>query len=67
MSGLLKFRFLSILQSWISNNTEADVFLNLFNVTEQDEGEYLCRANNFIGRAETSFWLHIRKSKPGKP
>uniref|UniRef100_A0ACB8F7K1 Fibroblast growth factor receptor 3 n=1 Tax=Sphaerodactylus townsendi TaxID=933632 RepID=A0ACB8F7K1_9SAUR len=51
--------------SWISKNAEADANLNLFNVTEQDEGEYLCRANNFVGRAEKSFWLHIRKPDPG--
>lgn len=65
MVGLLKFKFLSILQSWISKNAEADANLNLFNVTKQDEGEYLCRANNFVGRAEKSFWLHIHKPEPG--
>ncbi|KAH0624414.1 hypothetical protein JD844_031824, partial [Phrynosoma platyrhinos] len=57
--------YVTVLKSWISKNAEADANLNLFNVTEQDEGEYLCRANNFVGRAEKSFWLHIRKSKPG--
>lgn len=59
--------FCLFLQSWISKNAEADANLNLFNVTEQDEGEYLCRANNFVGIAEKPFWLHIRKPKPGKP
>ncbi|XP_070607551.1 fibroblast growth factor receptor 3 isoform X2 [Erythrolamprus reginae] len=53
--------YVSVLKSWISKKAEADVNLNLFNVTKQDEGEYLCRANNFIGRAERSFWLHIHK------
>ncbi|XP_032082755.1 fibroblast growth factor receptor 3-like isoform X3 [Thamnophis elegans] len=53
--------YVSVLKSCVSKNAEADVNLNLFNVTQQDEGEYLCRANNFIGRAEKSFWLHIHK------
>ncbi|XP_015685003.1 fibroblast growth factor receptor 3-like, partial [Protobothrops mucrosquamatus] len=64
--GLLKFKFLSVLQSWISKNAEADAKLNLFNVTKRDEGEYLCRANNFVGRAEKSFWLHIHKPEPAE-
>lgn len=59
--------YVTVLKSWISKNAEADANLNLFNVTEQDEGEYLCRANNFVGIAEKPFWLHIRKPKPGKP
>ncbi|KAH1170025.1 hypothetical protein KIL84_001010 [Mauremys mutica] len=57
--------YVTVLKSWISKNAEADANLNLFNVTEQDEGEYLCRANNFVGIAEKPFWLHIRKPKPG--
>ncbi|XP_074922738.1 fibroblast growth factor receptor 3 isoform X4 [Chelonoidis abingdonii] len=56
--------YVTVLKSWISKNAEADANLNLFNVTEQDEGEYLCRANNFVGIAEKPFWLHIRKPKP---
>ncbi|XP_062832053.1 fibroblast growth factor receptor 3 isoform X3 [Anolis carolinensis] len=58
--------YVTVLKSWISKNAEADANLYLFNVTEHDEGEYLCRASNFVGRAEKSFWLHIRKSKPEK-
>ncbi|XP_054838480.1 fibroblast growth factor receptor 3 isoform X3 [Eublepharis macularius] len=58
--------YVTVLKSWISKNAEADANLNLFSVTEQDEGEYLCRANNFVGRAEKSFWLHIRKSNPAE-
>ncbi|KAK9401613.1 fibroblast growth factor receptor 3 [Crotalus adamanteus] len=56
--------YVSVLKSWISKNAEADAKLNLFNVTKRDEGEYLCRANNFVGRAEKSFWLHIHKPEP---
>ncbi|XP_028584682.2 fibroblast growth factor receptor 3 isoform X1 [Podarcis muralis] len=58
--------YVTVLKSLISANAEADAYLNLSKVTEQDEGEYLCRANNFVGRAEKSFWLHIDKSKPAE-
>ncbi|CAN2388422.1 fibroblast growth factor receptor apoptotic signaling pathway [Pristimantis euphronides] len=51
--------YVSILKTWISNKSEADVVLNLSNVTAKDEGEYRCRANNFIGIAEATFWLNI--------
>ncbi|XP_040275159.1 fibroblast growth factor receptor 3 isoform X1 [Bufo bufo] len=51
--------YVSILKTWISNNSEADDVLNLYNVTSKDEGEYICRANNFIGIAEAAFWLNI--------
>ncbi|CAJ0941648.1 unnamed protein product [Ranitomeya imitator] len=51
--------YVSILKTWISNDSEADVVLNLCNVTSKDEGEYICRANNFIGIAEATFWLNI--------
>ncbi|XP_075427287.1 fibroblast growth factor receptor 3 isoform X3 [Ascaphus truei] len=59
--------YVTILQSWRSEITEADASLTLYNVTEQDEGEYVCRANNFIGIAEEPFWLHIYKPTPGEP
>ncbi|XP_053314158.1 fibroblast growth factor receptor 3 isoform X2 [Spea bombifrons] len=59
--------YVSILQSKISNTAEADSSLKLYNVTEQDQGEYLCRANNSIGLAEASFWLHINKPTAAEP
>ncbi|XP_068131931.1 fibroblast growth factor receptor 3 isoform X2 [Hyperolius riggenbachi] len=52
--------YVSILKTWIINKTEADVSLYLHNVTASNEGEYICRANNFIGTAEVSFWLNIQ-------
>ncbi|XP_028918919.1 fibroblast growth factor receptor 3 isoform X2 [Ornithorhynchus anatinus] len=58
--------YVTVLKSWISKHAEADASLSLFNVTEQDEGEYLCRANNFVGIAEKPFWLHTRKFKPAE-
>ncbi|MGH0180575.1 UNVERIFIED_CONTAM: hypothetical protein FKN15_019186 [Acipenser sinensis] len=56
--------YVTILKSWISKKAEADAKLALYNVTEQDVGEYHCRASNFIGYAEKLFWLHIRKPTP---
>ncbi|KAM4709472.1 fibroblast growth factor receptor 3 isoform 3-T3 [Discoglossus pictus] len=59
--------FVTILQSSISESKEADARLSLYNVTEQDEGQYLCRARNFIGITEEQFWLHIYKPPPAEP
>ncbi|RXM29887.1 Fibroblast growth factor receptor 3 [Acipenser ruthenus] len=57
--------YVTVLKSWISKKAEADAKLALYNVTEQDVGEYLCRASNFVGFAEKPFWLHIHKPTPG--
>ncbi|MBN3279455.1 FGFR3 factor, partial [Polyodon spathula] len=57
--------YVTVLKSWISKKAEADAKLALYNVTEQDVGEYHCRASNFVGFAEKLFWLHIRKPTPG--
>ncbi|XP_078079117.1 fibroblast growth factor receptor 3 isoform X3 [Mustelus asterias] len=56
--------YVVVLKSWISNTAEADAKLILYNVTEQDEGEYLCRATNFVGMAEKLHWLYVNKPKP---
>ncbi|XP_039607684.1 fibroblast growth factor receptor 3 isoform X3 [Polypterus senegalus] len=58
--------YVTVLKSWISKNAEADAKLTLYNVTEQDGGEYLCRASNFIGSAEKPFWLQIHNPKPAE-
>ncbi|XP_030046958.1 fibroblast growth factor receptor 3 isoform X2 [Microcaecilia unicolor] len=58
--------YVTVLKSWISKNAETDAKLNLFNVTEQDEGEYICRAKNFVGIAEKPFWFHILKPTPAE-
>ncbi|XP_058890387.1 fibroblast growth factor receptor 3-like isoform X1 [Acipenser ruthenus] len=58
--------YVTILKSWISKKAEADAKLALYNVTEQDVGEYHCRASNFVGYAEKLFWLHIRKPTPAQ-
>ncbi|XP_041124104.1 fibroblast growth factor receptor 3 isoform X3 [Polyodon spathula] len=58
--------YVTVLKSWISKKAEADAKLALYNVTEQDVGEYHCRASNFVGFAEKLFWLHIRKPTPAQ-
>ncbi|XP_067838877.1 fibroblast growth factor receptor 3-like isoform X2 [Heptranchias perlo] len=58
--------YVMVLKSWISNTAEADAKLILYNVTEQDEGEYLCRATNFVGTAEKLHWLYVNKPKPAE-
>ncbi|XP_042199129.1 fibroblast growth factor receptor 3 isoform X2 [Callorhinchus milii] len=56
--------YVMVLKSWISNTAEANVKLLLYNVTELDQGEYLCRATNFVGSAEKPFWLYVAEPKP---
>ncbi|XP_042199139.1 fibroblast growth factor receptor 3 isoform X3 [Callorhinchus milii] len=58
--------YVMVLKSWISNTAEANVKLLLYNVTELDQGEYLCRATNFVGSAEKPFWLYVAEPKPAE-
>ncbi|XP_035985675.1 fibroblast growth factor receptor 2 isoform X2 [Fundulus heteroclitus] len=39
-------------------NTELE-FLTISNVTEEDAGEYICKASNYIGEATRSSWLTV--------
>ncbi|KAJ1213780.1 hypothetical protein NDU88_001411 [Pleurodeles waltl] len=59
--------YVTVLKTSISKSAEADVKLTLLNVTEQDEGEYLCRAKNFVGTAENPYWLNIHKPTAAEP
>ncbi|XP_075050264.1 fibroblast growth factor receptor 3 isoform X2 [Mixophyes fleayi] len=59
--------YVSILKTWISYVSEADVSLFLYNVTANDEGEYICRANNSVGIVEETFWLNIYEPTAGEP
>ncbi|XP_078270976.1 fibroblast growth factor receptor 3-like isoform X2 [Rhinoraja longicauda] len=56
--------YVTVLKSFVSTGAEANVKLILYNVTEQDAGEYLCRATNFIGVAEKLHWLYVNQPKP---
>lgn len=52
------------LQSFVSKVKEAHDTLTLYNVSEKDAGQYWCRAHNFLGISENTFWLTV--SQPGK-
>lgn len=39
--------------------------LALFNVTEMDAGEYICKVSNYIGQANQSAWLTVLPKQQG--
>ncbi|XP_028314267.1 fibroblast growth factor receptor 1-A isoform X3 [Gouania willdenowi] len=45
------------------NSSDAQV-LTLYNVTEEDSGEYICKVSNYIGEANQSAWLTVTKYEP---
>lgn len=46
------------------NSSNAEV-LALFNVTEADAGEYVCKVSNYIGQANQSAWLTVLPEQQG--
>ncbi|XP_059822319.1 fibroblast growth factor receptor 1-like isoform X2 [Hypanus sabinus] len=44
------------------NSSDAEL-LTLFNVTEVDSGEYICKVSNYIGEANQSAWLTVTRPK----
>ncbi|KAG8435625.1 hypothetical protein GDO86_013535 [Hymenochirus boettgeri] len=44
------------------NSSSAEV-LKLYNVTEEDAGEYICTASNYIGEANKSAWLTLLREQ----
>lgn len=42
------------------NSSDAEV-LTLFNVTEAQSGEYVCKVSNYIGEANQSAWLTVTR------
>ncbi len=38
--------------------------LTLYNVTEEESGEYICKVSNYIGEANQSAWLTVTKYEP---
>ncbi|XP_012877420.1 PREDICTED: fibroblast growth factor receptor 2 isoform X2 [Dipodomys ordii] len=50
--------YLKVLKHSGINNSNAEV-LDLFNVTEADAGEYICKVSNYIGQANQSAWLTV--------
>ncbi|XP_064418893.1 fibroblast growth factor receptor 2 isoform X3 [Latimeria chalumnae] len=50
--------FIQVLKHSGINNENAEM-LNLYNVTEADAGEYICKVSNYIGEANQSAWLSV--------
>ncbi|XP_007478961.2 fibroblast growth factor receptor 2 isoform X8 [Monodelphis domestica] len=50
--------YLKVLKHSGINSSNAEV-LTLYNVTEVDAGEYICKVSNYIGEANQSAWLTI--------
>ncbi|XP_031244372.1 fibroblast growth factor receptor 2 isoform X6 [Mastomys coucha] len=50
--------YLKVLKHSGINSSNAEV-LALFNVTEMDAGEYICKVSNYIGQANQSAWLTV--------
>ncbi|XP_059517822.1 fibroblast growth factor receptor 2 isoform X3 [Myotis daubentonii] len=50
--------YLRVLKHSGINSSNAEV-LALFNVTEADAGEYVCKVSNYIGQANQSAWLTV--------
>ncbi|XP_032869802.1 fibroblast growth factor receptor 1-like isoform X4 [Amblyraja radiata] len=44
------------------NSSDAELLI-LFNVTEADIGEYVCKVSNYIGEANQSAWLTVTSSQ----
>lgn len=42
------------------NSSDAEV-LTLYNVTEAESGEYVCKVSNYIGEANQSAWLTVTR------
>ncbi|XP_014800784.1 PREDICTED: fibroblast growth factor receptor 2 isoform X5 [Calidris pugnax] len=54
--------YLQVLKHSGINSSNAEV-LTLYNVTEADAGEYICKVSNYIGEANQSAWLSVLPSK----
>uniref|UniRef100_A0A8C3WZ41 Fibroblast growth factor receptor n=1 Tax=Catagonus wagneri TaxID=51154 RepID=A0A8C3WZ41_9CETA len=50
--------YLKVLKHSGINSSNAEM-LALFNVTEADAGEYICKVSNYIGQANQSAWLTV--------
>lgn len=45
------------------NSSDAQV-LTLYNVTEEESGEYICKVSNYIGGVSQSAWLTVIRYEP---
>ncbi|KAE8590150.1 hypothetical protein XENTR_v10017961 [Xenopus tropicalis] len=54
--------YIKVLKRSGINSSSAEV-LKLYNVTEEDAGEYICAVSNYIGEANKSAWLTVEREK----
>ncbi|XP_012814429.1 fibroblast growth factor receptor 1 isoform X2 [Xenopus tropicalis] len=54
------FPYVEILKHSGINSSDAEV-LTLYNVTEAESGEYICKVSNYIGEANQSAWLTVTR------
>ncbi|XP_039624500.1 fibroblast growth factor receptor 1-A isoform X7 [Polypterus senegalus] len=52
--------FVQVLKHSGINSSDAEV-LTLYNVTEEESGEYICKVSNYIGEANQSAWLTVTR------
>ncbi|XP_026536956.1 fibroblast growth factor receptor 1 isoform X1 [Notechis scutatus] len=52
--------FVQVLKHSGINSSDAEV-LTLYNVTEAESGEYVCKVSNYIGEANQSAWLTVTR------
>ncbi|MGH0125744.1 UNVERIFIED_CONTAM: hypothetical protein FKN15_001578 [Acipenser sinensis] len=52
--------FVQVLKHSGINSSDAEV-LSLYNVTEEESGEYICKVSNYIGEANQSAWLTVTR------
>ncbi|XP_043392244.1 fibroblast growth factor receptor 1 isoform X1 [Chelonia mydas] len=52
--------YVQILKHSGINSSDAEV-LTLYNVTEAESGEYICKVSNYIGEANQSAWLTVTR------
>ncbi|XP_057212111.1 fibroblast growth factor receptor 1-A isoform X1 [Triplophysa rosa] len=48
------------------NSSDTQVLM-LYNVTEEESGEYICKASNYIGQANQSAWLTVTQPSKDPP
>ncbi|XP_057274093.1 fibroblast growth factor receptor 1 isoform X3 [Pezoporus wallicus] len=54
--------YVQILKHSGINSSDAEV-LTLYNVTEAESGEYVCKVSNYIGEANQSAWLTVTRPR----
>ncbi|XP_030214495.1 fibroblast growth factor receptor 1-A isoform X1 [Gadus morhua] len=58
-----KLPYVRVLKHSGVNSSDTQV-LTLYNVTEEESGEYICKVSNYIGEANQSAWLTVTRWHP---